>query len=117
MVSAIDDLLRILESSTPDTLLKSDLQEFRVHFDTVYSKIHSRQINTYDIISEYRNALMHGEILWQIIYAALTNLICLLLTSLIQKSEYESRYGELMQLLEMRFHTRLSGHQDGYYPP
>jgi hypothetical protein len=61
-INRIGTLLRILECCTGDSQLQNDLKDFRVHFDVVYSQ-HANQQKAYDVISEFRNTLVHGETL------------------------------------------------------
>jgi hypothetical protein len=61
-INRIGTLLRILECCTGDSQLQNDLKDFRVHFDVVYSQ-HANQQKAYDVISEFRNTLLHGETL------------------------------------------------------
>jgi hypothetical protein len=115
-INSIATLLRILEYSTSDLQLQSDLEEFRGHFDTVYSQLANKQ-KAYDLISGFRNRLLHGEKLWQILYAALTNLACMLITSAISKAMYDDNYDSLISKLTRNQNMQSSDVDQSYYPP
>jgi hypothetical protein len=113
-INRLNALLRVIETKAAGDDLRSDLADYRTHFEKVYSK-HFDDKKTYDIIDDQRNSLLHGEAYWQIFYAAMINLICVLLTSSIQSTLYNSKYPELIRSLDMsqsmpRFRSR-------YYPP
>jgi hypothetical protein len=71
---------------------------------------------TYDIISEQRNSLLHGQRPWEKLYASLVNIIFIMLNSFISIEEYEFARQSVLQNIQ-RGDSGFGGLSFYYYPP
>ncbi len=112
-ISNLALLLRGVEHFTKNSLLKENLSLFREHFEEAFSEMYENR-KAYDIISDQRNSLLHGERPWERLFAALVNLVFILINAFMNEQEFRKSKEQVVK--------RLSSHSPvfqnmSYYPP
>lgn len=112
-ISNLAILLRGVEHFTKNRLLKENLSLFREHFNEAFSEMYNGE-KAYDIISNQRNSLLHGGKPWERLFAALVNLVFVLINVLLNEQEFKQAKQQVIQRLSWNPAAFLN---TTYYPP
>ena len=112
-ISNLAILLRGVEHFTKNNLLKENLSLFREHFDESFSEMYNCE-KAYDIISDQRNSLLHGGKPWERLFAALVNLVFVLINVFLNEHEFKEAKQQIIQRLSRNFALLPN---ISYYPP
>ena len=112
-ISNLASLLRGVEHFTKNSLLKENLSLFREHFKEAFSEMYNDG-KPYDIISNQRNSLLHGGKPWERLFAALVNLVFVLINAFFNEKEFKQAKQQVIQRLSQNF---TPFQNMSYYPP
>lgn len=101
-ISNITHELKLLDHYVATSFFRKRLQGF---MDELNKDSGMRLNDSYELISKWRNPLLHGEQFWSTGRDAVTYLICMMLLSEISQKEYESKIDDLKENIKWKQKT------------